>query len=69
LVAKIGGRVLIVNDERNVRAAMRISLGAMGCRVWEADSVTATLIALDRERIDLVFLDRDLAIGSLMRRA
>jgi NtrC-family two-component system response regulator AlgB len=50
-------RVLIIDDERNIRKTMRTCLETDGCQVWEAESEEPALIALGREPIDLAFLD------------
>jgi NtrC-family two-component system response regulator AlgB len=50
-------RVLVIDDERNIRKTMRTCLKAMDCHVWEAESEEMALRALTSEPIDLAFLD------------
>jgi NtrC-family two-component system response regulator AlgB len=57
-------RVLLIDDERNIRKTMRTCLETDGCRVWEAESEESALIALGREPIDLAFLDLRLGDAS-----
>ncbi len=38
-------RVLVVDDERNIRSTLRVCLEGLGCRVTEAPSVAAALAA------------------------
>ena len=52
-----GLKVLIVDDEVNIRATLAMSLEALGCRVMEAGSGQEALAALRREPADLAFLD------------
>jgi NtrC-family two-component system response regulator AlgB len=57
-------RVLLIDDERNIRKTMRTCLEMDGCRVWEAESEEAALVAVGREPIDLAFLDLRLGESS-----
>jgi NtrC-family two-component system response regulator AlgB len=57
-------RVLLVDDERNIRKTMRTCLEADGHQVWEAEAEEAALVALGRESIDLAFLDLRLGQSS-----
>src|SRR5438105_1280777 len=50
-------RVLIVDDERNIRKTLGVYLQGMGCQVTEAGSSAAALEALAREPHDLAFVD------------
>jgi NtrC-family two-component system response regulator AlgB len=49
--------VLIVDDEKNIRATLRVCLEGMGCQVVEAPSADAARKAVEQRRFDLVFLD------------
>jgi NtrC-family two-component system response regulator AlgB len=50
-------RVLIVDDEKNIRSTLAVCLEGMGCEVAEAASSTAALAAAGRKRFDIAFLD------------
>ena len=50
-------RVLIVDDEKNIRATLAVCLEGMGCEVAEAASGSAALTAAGRKRFDIAFLD------------
>ena len=50
-------RVLVVDDEKNIRATLEVCLEGMGCQVRAAATAEAALAALDREPFDLAFLD------------
>jgi NtrC-family two-component system response regulator AlgB len=50
-------RVLVVDDERNIRATLRTCLEALGCQVVEAASAEAALVAVAHQPLDLAFLD------------
>src|SRR5215470_5895989 len=54
-------RVLVVDDEKNIRATLSTCLEAMGCQVREAASPEAALALLGHQRFDLAFLDLRLA--------
>ncbi|MGE0820919.1 MAG: sigma-54-dependent transcriptional regulator [Candidatus Binatia bacterium] len=49
--------VLIIDDEKNIRATLRMCLESMGCQVTTAASGPAALAALARQSFDLAFLD------------
>src|SRR5262245_37188753 len=49
--------VLIVDDEKNIRATLRMCLEAMGAHVIEATSAEAARAAGQRQAFDLAFLD------------
>lgn len=53
-------RVLIVEDEPNVRLVFRTALESEGCRVSTASDGEAALARLGEERFDLVLLDLQL---------
>jgi NtrC-family two-component system response regulator AlgB len=49
--------VLIIDDEKNIRATLSLCLKQMQCRVTAVDSADAALAALAERAFDLVFLD------------
>ena len=57
-------RVLVVDDERNIRATLAVCLQGAGCVVTEAESASAALACAVRESYDLVFLDLRLGTES-----
>ncbi|HET7785208.1 MAG TPA: sigma-54 dependent transcriptional regulator [Myxococcales bacterium] len=52
-----GARVLVIDDEKNIRSTLRLCLEGMGFRVAEAATADAALEAMIREPVDLAFLD------------
>jgi NtrC-family two-component system response regulator AlgB len=50
-------RVLVVDDERNIRTTLAICLEGLGCTVAQASTGEAALEALRRAPFDLCFLD------------
>src|ERR1700682_3486836 len=50
-------RVLVVDDERNIRRTLTICLQGLGCAVTEAATSEAALDALGRSAFDLAFVD------------
>jgi NtrC-family two-component system response regulator AlgB len=50
-------RVLIVDDERNIRATLTMCLEGIGCEVSGVSSAEAALAAVERAPYDLCFLD------------
>ena len=50
-------RVLLVDDERNIRKTLSIYLQGLGCAVTEAANSDAALEALGRSAFDLAFVD------------
>jgi NtrC-family two-component system response regulator AlgB len=50
-------RVLVVDDERNIRKTLSICLQALDCTVTEASNSAAALEALERSPFDLAFVD------------
>jgi two-component system, NtrC family, response regulator AlgB len=50
-------RVLVIDDEKNVRTTLSICLEQMGCAVTTVGSAQAALEALARQHYDLAFLD------------
>jgi len=55
-------RVLVVDDEKNIRRTLAVCLEGLGCAVSEAGTAAAALEALARAPHDLAFLD--LRLGS-----
>src|SRR5258708_11112196 len=53
-------RVLIVDDERNIRKTLSIVLQGLGCEVTETGSADAAVEALERSPFDLALVDRRL---------
>jgi NtrC-family two-component system response regulator AlgB len=56
--------VLVVDDEKNIRQALRVCLEAMDADVTEAGSAPAALEALGRAAFDVVFVDLKLGAAS-----
>jgi NtrC-family two-component system response regulator AlgB len=50
-------RVLIVDDEKNIRSTLTVCLEGLGCEVAGAASAEAALTLAERARFDVVFLD------------
>ena len=50
-------RVLIIDDEKNIRATLTVCLESMGCEVRSAGSPDEALAAVGQRAFDLVFLD------------
>jgi len=50
-------RILIVDDERSIRMALKAAFVREGMKVWEAQGGTEALELLQREKFDLVILD------------
>jgi two-component system, NtrC family, response regulator AlgB len=50
-------RVLVVDDEKNIRVALAAYLETMGCRVMTVATAGAALSALESQNFDLAFLD------------
>jgi NtrC-family two-component system response regulator AlgB len=49
--------VLIIDDERNIRATLSLFLKKLACQVTAVDSADAALAALEEHTFDLAFLD------------
>ena len=49
-------RVLIIDDEKNIRATLSLCLEQMGCEVTGVFSAETALSALSRHPYDLAFL-------------
>jgi len=54
-------RVLVVDDEKNIRATLAVCLEGLGCRVAQAANGAAALDAVRLEAFDLAFCDLRLA--------
>ncbi|MCX7050026.1 MAG: sigma-54 dependent transcriptional regulator [Candidatus Sumerlaeota bacterium] len=50
-------RILVIDDEKNIRTALTVCLEGMGCQVSAAESAQAALDALGRNAFDMAFLD------------
>jgi len=50
-------RVLVIDDEKNIRVTLTMCLESIGCAVTAAGSVEQALASLEREPFDLAFLD------------
>jgi NtrC-family two-component system response regulator AlgB len=53
----MAARVLVIDDEKNIRRTLALCLEGLGCAVTEAATAAAALEALAREPHDLAFLD------------
>src|SRR5215813_8692103 len=49
--------VLVIDDEKNIRATLTLCLEGVGCKVTAVASTEAALAALNRQAFDLAFLD------------
>ncbi|MBI3799093.1 MAG: sigma-54-dependent Fis family transcriptional regulator [Deltaproteobacteria bacterium] len=49
--------VLVIDDEKNIRATLAMCLEGMGCKVTAVASAEAAIAALSRQAFDLAFLD------------
>src|SRR3954471_11947795 len=56
--------VLVVDDEKNIRQALKVCLESIDTAVTEASSATAALEAINRTVFDVVFLDLRLGTES-----
>ncbi|MEW6660753.1 MAG: sigma-54 dependent transcriptional regulator [Thermodesulfobacteriota bacterium] len=50
-------RVLVVDDEKNIRVALAACLEGLGCQVTAVAAASEALAALERQMFDLAFLD------------
>src|SRR6185436_18655134 len=50
-------RVLIIDDEKNIRTTLSLCLEQIGCQVSSAASAESALLALAQQSCDLAFLD------------
>src|SRR5262245_21457483 len=59
--ARLGLRVLVVDDERNIRTTLSLCLEGLGCAVEAVATGDAALAALERAPFEVAFLDLRLA--------
>lgn len=52
-----GLRVLVIDDQKNIRQTLALCLEQTGCEVQQASSSAAALLAVRRSAFDLAFLD------------
>jgi len=64
LPARMSGRVLVVDDEDMVRGMLRRVFETAGLEVYEAASAEAARSVLERQPVDLVFLDHSMPAES-----
>jgi NtrC-family two-component system response regulator AlgB len=57
-------RVLIIDDEKNIRSTLALCLQGLGCLTAEAATPEAALASLKRQPFDVVFLDLRLGTGN-----
>ncbi len=57
-------RVLVVDDEKNIRATLAMCLESMGCDVAIASSPQSALAALAERTFDMAFVDLRCAIAA-----
>ena len=57
MVARPGTAVLVIDDEKNIRATLTMCLEAIGCAVTAASTGDAALAAVARAAFDVAFLD------------
>ena len=57
MTARRISEVLVVDDEKNIRATLTMCLEAIGCGVTSASTSEAALAAVERKPFDLAFLD------------
>jgi NtrC-family two-component system response regulator AlgB len=50
-------RVLVIDDEKNIRVTLSLCLQQLDCQVTAVSSVDAALAALSQQTYDLAFLD------------
>ena len=50
-------RVLVIDDDKNIRVTLRVCLEGLGCETREAANADAALTALAERPYDLAFLD------------
>ena len=58
----MSARILVVDDEKNIRSTLRICLEGLGCLVVEAGTAEAGIAAIKQHPFDLAFVD--LRIGT-----
>src|SRR5215510_2457036 len=57
-------RVLVIDDEKNIRATLSICLEQIGCQVTAVSTVASALTALAQQTYDLAFVDLRLGESS-----
>jgi NtrC-family two-component system response regulator AlgB len=57
MTASRTSEVLVIDDEKNIRATLTMCLEGIGCKVTTASSTDAALAAVERRPFDLAFLD------------
>ena len=57
-------KVLVVDDEKNIRSTLRLYLASLGCEVSEASSAAAAMEVLRAQPADLAFVDLRLGADS-----
>jgi NtrC-family two-component system response regulator AlgB len=57
VTARNASEVLVIDDEKNIRATLTMCLEAIGCAVTSASTGEAALAAVERKPFDLAFLD------------
>jgi len=62
----LSARILVIDDETQIRKMLKIALKSVGYDVTEADSVQSGLAALARQQPDLLILDLGLPDGDGM---
>jgi len=62
-MSELQARVLVVEDEADIRRFIRLTLESEGCEVFEAESVKRALIEAGTRRPDVVVLDLGLPDG------
>jgi NtrC-family two-component system response regulator AlgB len=62
--ARRGLSVLVIDDEKNIRATLALCLEQAGCTVSAVSSGTAALAVLEKQHVDLAFLDLRLGVES-----
>lgn len=62
----MSARILVIDDETQIRKMLKIALKSVGYDVTEADSVQSGLVALVRQQPDLLILDLGLPDGDGM---
>jgi len=57
---RMSGRILVVDDEDMVRGMLRRVFESAGLEVYEAPSAAAARAVLERQQVDLIFLDHSM---------
>ncbi len=58
-----GSRVLVIDDEKNIRTTLAVCLEDIGCEVTPAASAAGAMEAIERTPFDIAFLDLRLGDG------